>query len=421
MPYFGMDSTKDRISDIEVSEGHLYTMVLNQCLYSGPEKDIVARLKRNGDKLHISLRQFWFCLTGIKKSVFFGKYKKSPEEYAEVFDQYRLQVEKLMEEDGCQANVFMLMEGDVKQMAILFSLGPHPQCTPQKLAEEVSAIGQKIYEEEIFQGNPRYCNVTALSGELHGYTGIREGYLQARRLNDLGFFRMEPGVVTERWVQEHQNEADYREVIFQCRRLQQALDEGDAALCRKRLDTLLLKTVKGSFRWTLLRDALSYCKHMLELRCTARGLEGVDLERLCEPESYLRIEECAQALWPVLEGLCVLTGEQGSYSELILQAIYYIKLHYTRDLSRTDVAEYARVNQGYLSSTFQQEMGLSLREYITAQRMEAAKNLLAEGDLRVQDVAEGVGIHDLKYFSRLFKKTTGMTPGEYKLKMQGNG
>jgi two-component system response regulator YesN len=50
--------------------------------------------------------------------------------------------------------------------------------------------------------------------------------------------------------------------------------------------------------------------------------------------------------------------------------------------------------------------------------MEAAKALLAAGELRVSDVAERVGVHDVKYFSRLFKKVVGMTPGEYRLKAQ---
>ena len=66
-------------------------------------------------------------------------------------------------------------------------------------------------------------------------------------------------------------------------------------------------------------------------------------------------------------------------------------------------------------------MGVSLREYITAERMEAAKVRLEEGRLRIADVAEAVGIHDVKYFSRLFKKTTGLTPGEYRERAKGKG
>lgn len=412
-PSFG--GRPDEMREVQTSAGYFYMMAMNECLTSHPERIMQRHLSRWQIEIHASLDRFWFCLSGLKKTVYYGVYGWEAEDYLRtVYDPWRLRVEDLMEEKGYDGNVFMVMEEDIKQMAVLFSPSERPQCTPEELAEEINALGQQIYEKEIFQGDARYCNVTALSKELHGFAGIREGYLQTRKLNDLSFFHMEPGVLTAHRVTGLRNGADYRIVIGECHRLRQALDEGNAAACRRRLDSLLLKTVKGAYRWTLLQDALSYCKHMLELRCTARGVERIDLETLCDPASYLRIEECVQALWPVLERLCALTAEQGSYQELMLRAVYYIKLHYAQDIALSDVAQYADVNPNYLSGTFQKEMGLSVREFITNERVEAAKKLLEKSELRVSDVSEAVGVHDVKYFSRLFKKAVGLTPGEYR-------
>lgn len=377
-------------------------------------------LKNCQVELRFSMNCFWFCLSGIKKLIYHGIYGWQAEDHLGVFNHWKLQVEDIVRQNGYIGNVIMVLEEDAKQMAILFSPGEAPKCTTQGLAEQINALGQQVYEEKVFKGDIRYCNVTALSEELHGYTGIREGYLQTRKLNDLSFFRMEPGVLTEERVAALRNGADYRVVIGECHKLEQALDEGDTKLCRKRLETLFLKTVKEAYQWTLLRDALFYCKHMLELRCTARGLEGIDLETLCDPASYLRIEECVEALRPVLEKLCILVRDQGPYQDLMLRAVYYIKLHYAEDLALTDVAQYANVNPNYLSGTFQKEMGLSVREFITNERVEGAKKLLEESKLRVSDVAEAVGVHDVKYFSRLFKKAVGLTPGEYREKQRGS-
>lgn len=413
-PYIGCDPNRMEHRQLTTATGYFYVMALNQCLTSQPEVNMRGYLKTWQIEFSFSTERFWFCLSGIKKLIFYGVYGCGAEDYLEIYDHWRLLVEDRIEEMGYLADVFIAVEGDAKQMAVVFSPGPSPKCTPQELAQQINDLGQKVYEEEIFKGDKRYCNVTALSDELHGYTGIREGYLQARKLNDLSFFHMESAVITADWVAQHRNGADYRVVMGECHRLQQALDRGDAPACRKALEFLFLKTLKGAYRWTLLQDALSYCKHMLELRCTARGLEGVDLEKLCAPESYLRIEECVDALWPVLDKLCALIREQGPYQDLMLRAVYYIKLHHAEDIALTDVAAYANVNPNYLSGAFQKEMGLSLREYITGERVNAAKRLLAAGDLRVADVAEAVGIHDVKYFSRLFKKTVGITPGEYR-------
>ena len=53
-------------------------------------------------------------------------------------------------------------------------------------------------------------------------------------------------------------------------------------------------------------------------------------------------------------------------------------------------------------------------DYLTELRINKSKELLCSDDLSVQDVAELVGYRDLKYFSRLFKKTTGVSPSDYK-------
>ena len=53
-------------------------------------------------------------------------------------------------------------------------------------------------------------------------------------------------------------------------------------------------------------------------------------------------------------------------------------------------------------------------DYLTELRISKSKELLCADELSVQDVAEQVGYRDLKYFSRLFKKLTGVSPSDYK-------
>lgn len=194
-PYFGADMAKKEFRDIQhIDFGYFYMMAMNQCLTSHPGEAMQKYLDMWQIKRPISSERFWFCLSGIKKVVYHGVYGWEAVSYLDaIYDRWRLCVEDAAEKNGYLANVFLVMEEDAKQMAVLFSPGEHPECTPEELAEEINAIGQKLYEEEIFKGDTRYCNVTALSDELHGYSGIREGYLQTRKLNDLSFFRMEPG------------------------------------------------------------------------------------------------------------------------------------------------------------------------------------------------------------------------------------
>ncbi len=68
----------------------------------------------------------------------------------------------------------------------------------------------------------------------------------------------------------------------------------------------------------------------------------------------------------------------------------------------------------YCETVFKRETGVSIIRYVLMRRMEEAKRLLAEGSLPLKAVAEAVGFEDYNYFSRAFKKTTGLTPREYK-------
>ena len=107
------------------------------------------------------------------------------------------------------------------------------------------------------------------------------------------------------------------------------------------------------------------------------------------------------------------TGSQ--YSGQLKQAVRYIDEHYqSEDISLNRVAKEVDLSPNYLSAVFSQEMGTTFVEYLTAKRMEKARELLRHSDLRSGEIAAAVGYKDSHYFSFLFKKTQGCTPRDYR-------
>lgn len=107
------------------------------------------------------------------------------------------------------------------------------------------------------------------------------------------------------------------------------------------------------------------------------------------------------------------TGSQ--YKVQLKQAICYIDEHYrSEDISLNRVAKEVDLSPNYLSAVFSQEMGTTFVEYLTAKRMEKARELLRASDLRSGEIAAAVGYKDSHYFSFLFKKTQGCTPRDYR-------
>lgn len=82
-------------------------------------------------------------------------------------------------------------------------------------------------------------------------------------------------------------------------------------------------------------------------------------------------------------------------------------------------AERAGISENYLSRLVKQSTGRSVGAWIDIVRIQRAKRLLASTDLPIIDIAVSVGVEDQSYFSRLFKKETGITPSTFRKKMQG--
>ncbi|EXX87752.1 AraC family transcriptional regulator [Paenibacillus darwinianus] len=98
----------------------------------------------------------------------------------------------------------------------------------------------------------------------------------------------------------------------------------------------------------------------------------------------------------------------------IAEIIEWVRIHALTDISASDVAEHFTYNRNYLSRFFKQKTGFNLQEYINLMKISKAKEMLTRGTRSIRDIAEGVGIHDEKYFMRLFKKYESMTPTEYR-------
>ena len=105
---------------------------------------------------------------------------------------------------------------------------------------------------------------------------------------------------------------------------------------------------------------------------------------------------------------------EGHLPAYLVQAIDYIHQHYAEPLNLTQVAETVSVNPVYLSARFAKDYGINFLEYVTSYRITKAKELLAQTNLQIQEVASQVGYMDIAYFSRVFRRVAGLTPSAFR-------
>lgn len=100
-------------------------------------------------------------------------------------------------------------------------------------------------------------------------------------------------------------------------------------------------------------------------------------------------------------------------SEMLRQVQQYIDENLSQSLLLQDVAECFYISGRQLSRLFKKKTGSTFSEYVRAQRLKRAVDLLTTSTLSIEEVAHVCGFGNVYYFTRVFTKTIGITPGKY--------
>ena len=92
----------------------------------------------------------------------------------------------------------------------------------------------------------------------------------------------------------------------------------------------------------------------------------------------------------------------------------YIDENFKRKLTLDEVAEKCYTSKYYLSHLFTRFQGVSIGKYILDKKIDESKKMLASSDFSVVTIAESLGFDDPSYYSRIFKKTVGITPLQFR-------
>ena len=194
-----------------------------------------------------------------------------------------------------------------------------------------------------------------------------------------------------------------------------------------KMDLLLNSFSVFSFEQRLanpLRNAKNYCIIMntiLRKAAERGGVHPVYLDRISS-DFASRIEQLdnLNSVLPLMQqmfrGYCLLVRKHSmkDYSPPVQKAIACIDADLAGDLSLSNLSAALNISGSYLSTLFKKEMGQTLTEFINQRRIDHAKHLLRATRLQIQTIAQHCGIMDVHYFSKVFRKHTGLSPKQYR-------
>lgn len=154
-------------------------------------------------------------------------------------------------------------------------------------------------------------------------------------------------------------------------------------------------------------DDFSYCREALRLQITDYILKPVNYEEFGTCIDNLKISLFEQRVSEKAE-------PEKQEERTITSITRYLQEHLAEDLSLTVLADEFHLNPQYISQLFKNEIGVNFLSYLTNIRMEKAKKLLLSTSLSITDVADQSGYGDYRVFTKVFKKSEGITPSQYR-------
>jgi len=189
----------------------------------------------------------------------------------------------------------------------------------------------------------------------------------------------------------------------------------------------LLKTLKDALAIRTMLKTLSertlYLIQQELLQAVYAHLDGTGVQatQLFADDDSARLNEqaCRSALdmirWAnyLLERAFAYEDELRRAGTLVERVNIYIHEHYQENLGRNEIAAHFHLAPEYLAKLYKKKTDQTLKDAIREYRVEQAKRMLRDPDIRVSDVAEAVGFDNFSYFSTIFKREVGVTPQEY--------
>lgn len=188
--------------------------------------------------------------------------------------------------------------------------------------------------------------------------------------------------------------------------------------------------VKGIFKRVLSENQLSLPElQKLSLNIVLLGLHnipmaqlqmneyfGKNLFTLKSIEKFKTIEQLENWIINMVSSMneVMLKDSVPKKKDVIAEAKDYIRQHYNQNITLNDISKQFFINPYYFSQLFKKKTGMTYQNYLISYRVDRAKKLLVETDLRIYEVCKLVGYNDVNHFNQVFDRAEGMKPSEFR-------
>lgn len=201
------------------------------------------------------------------------------------------------------------------------------------------------------------------------------------------------------------------------KKVRQALDKGDS---RSLLKIISFGTKNLPAPLLQIKEYYSLILRTVFEFAEEKGVRHIDKKEIITEligfNDYESVKECA--IKKINSIIHMVEVDKNNQSKMVVEYIKdYIDENYMKqDTNAGNIAERFGISGSYIGMLFREQQKTTITKYITQLRINKAAELLSKTKLQIQVISKNVGYSDQNYFARIFKKQTGLSPGEYRNK-----
>ncbi|MFI2856184.1 response regulator [Paenibacillus sp. JSM ZJ436] len=311
-----------------------------------------------------------------------------------------------------------LLEGELDFIAPEFTKEYWPIIV--KCNSEGSNLNHRLFEELQF----KVKNILKMNIFLsYGYCikkplSIQESFVEATRMLGFRLFFSDKVILSSE-ISERAQPLPYRWQAVQ-KEILDGIKLRNLETVHNAIDSLFALVEKEIFDPDELYAALDRLLLLTSITIVEMGEKEAIYENRPDVLFELKQKDTLKQIQEWFHDLYLKVMEMLSYRSRSLQDMYvkrmidYMKVHYNEELTLEKIAFQLGLSPNYCSSLIKSTLKKGFAEYLTELRIDQARYLLANTDLKVFEIADKVGYRNIYYFSKLFKQTTGVTPTQYR-------
>lgn len=304
----------------------------------------------------------------------------------------------------------------------VFYLEPTLLCI---IINDIECASQSVHDKKLQDLTGRLNDVTNcktairyMSSYIKDIRGIREAYESFHFLKADHFFCSEVKVLTPSYVSSVLKEPDYKSIDTILNNIKEFIYHD---LCNEQLTKLIKKLFLEIVKPSLDYNLYYYCSVVLTSALCNKYSSIYDKNQVrtdCSNSVFFSTieQKCDELIGSIDKIKSELSYKRNITNSIVINVIEFIGDSYAENITVSAIASRLNISTSYLSAIFKNEVGIGIRKYIIFYRIDKAKILLSASDLPVYNLSLKVGFTDPTYFSKTFKKVTGLTPLEYRRK-----